>query len=80
MHAPGDLDRVLKALPAGHVLSIGVIDDRNIWRSNLSTFALIDKAVTARGADTVQVAPSCSLLHCPVDLDGETKLDAELKG
>ena len=81
VRAPGDLDRVLKALPAGRVLSIGVIDGRNIWRSNLSSaFALIDKAVAARGADTVQVAPSCSLLHCPVDLDGETKLDAELKG
>ena len=25
------------------------------------------------------IAPSCSLLHSPVDLDSETKLDAELK-
>jgi 5-methyltetrahydropteroyltriglutamate--homocysteine methyltransferase len=75
-----ELDRVLKTVPRDRTLSLGVIDGRNIWRADLSkVLAVVETAVAARGADAIQVAPSCSLLHCPVDLDGETKLDAELK-
>ena len=62
------------------VLSLGVIDGRNIWRADLP--ALLDRlepVVAKRGADRVQIAPSCSLLHVPVDLELETELDAELK-
>jgi 5-methyltetrahydropteroyltriglutamate--homocysteine methyltransferase len=43
-------------------------------------YALVDIAVAARDSKNIQIAPSCSLLHCPVDLDAETKLDAGLKG
>ena len=52
------------------VLSLGVIDGRNIWRADLP--ALLDRlepAVAQRGTDHVQIAPSCSLLHVPIDLD-----------
>ena len=61
-------------------LSAGVIDGRNIWRSDLdrAQFA-VRRAVQALGAERVMVAPSCSLLHIPVDLDREQKLDPELK-
>jgi 5-methyltetrahydropteroyltriglutamate--homocysteine methyltransferase len=77
----GELDRLLKALPADRALSLGVVDGRNIWRTNLQgAFDLIEKALAARGGDVLQIAPSCSLIHAPVDLDAETKLDAELKG
>ena len=58
---------------AGLVLSLGVIDGRNIWRADLP--ALLDRLepiVAKRGADRVQIAPSCSLLHVPVDLELET--------
>jgi 5-methyltetrahydropteroyltriglutamate--homocysteine methyltransferase len=44
-----------------------------------TTFDLVEKALAARGPDGLQIAPSCSLIHSPVDLDGESKLDAELK-
>jgi 5-methyltetrahydropteroyltriglutamate--homocysteine methyltransferase len=62
------------------VLSLGVIDGRNIWRANLP--ALLDRLepmVAERGVDRVQIAPSCSLLHVPIDVSLETDLDAELK-
>jgi 5-methyltetrahydropteroyltriglutamate--homocysteine methyltransferase len=62
------------------VLSLGVVDGRNIWRNDLSaSLGLIEAAVSKLGKDKVFAAPSCSLLHTPVDLSSEKKLDAELK-
>ena len=79
VRAPAQLDAVLKAWPQDKVLSLGVIDGRNIWRADLDqALSLLEKAKAARG-DTLWVASSCSLLHAPVDLSVETKLDAELK-
>jgi len=73
------LDKVLAALPADKVLSAGVIDGRNIWRADLDVaLKLLDKA-RAKLGERLWVASSSSLLHTPVDLAGETKLDAELK-
>ena len=75
-----ELDRLLKGLPADRVLSLGVVDGRNIWRANLQrAFQHVETALAARDQDLIQVAPSCSLVHTPVDLDGEGKLGAELK-
>ncbi len=80
VRAPQQLDAALKAAGKDKVLSLGVIDGRNIWRANLSAaLKPVEKAVAALGSDRVIVAPSCSLLHTPVDLDNETALDAELK-
>jgi 5-methyltetrahydropteroyltriglutamate--homocysteine methyltransferase len=57
-----------------------VIDGRNIWRGNLDgALDLLERAKAKIGADRILVAPSCSLMHCPGDLDQETSLDAELK-
>ncbi len=75
-----EVDKLLTTLPAERVLSLGVIDGRNIWRGDLSkALALVESAIAVRGADAIEIAPSCSLIHTPVDLDGETKLDTELK-
>jgi 5-methyltetrahydropteroyltriglutamate--homocysteine methyltransferase len=61
-------------------VSLGLIDGRNVWRSDLSkAIALLRKAAERFGADKVQVAPSCSLLHTPFDLDLEQKMDAEIR-
>ena len=80
VRAPEQLAPVLKALPADTHLSVGVIDGRNIWRADLDRqFALVSQAWDSIGPDRLEIAPSCSLLHTPVDLDGETGLDAELK-
>ena len=54
-------------------LSLGVVDGRNIWKNNFQeVLALIDKAIKKIGADRIWIAPSCSLLHSPCDLDLET--------
>ena len=74
------LDEVLGLLPSDKTLSVGVVDGRNIWKNNLrKSLAQIKKAVEKIGSDRVVVAPSCSLIHAPVDLANETKMDAELK-
>ncbi len=77
--APQDLEAVLAAARESLVLSLGVIDGRNAWRADLE--ALLDRlepVVAARGGDRVILAPSCSLLHTPVDLSVETRLDPEV--
>jgi 5-methyltetrahydropteroyltriglutamate--homocysteine methyltransferase len=61
-------------------LSLGLIDGRNVWRTDLSrAFPLLEEAVKRFGADKVQVGPSCSLLHSPVDLDLEHGMDPEIR-
>ena len=80
VRAPEQLDTVVVKARQDLVLSLGVIDGRNIWRANLP--ALLDRlesVVAKRGIDRVQIAPSCSLLHVPIDVALEADLDAELK-
>ncbi|MDD2868428.1 5-methyltetrahydropteroyltriglutamate--homocysteine S-methyltransferase [Neomegalonema sp.] len=62
------------------LLSLGLIDGRNVWRADLAA-ALQQAREAARklGGERIQIAPSCSLLHVPVDLAAETELDPELK-
>jgi len=80
VRAPDQLPAVLAAIPSGKVLSVGVIDGRNIWRSDLDRqLALVATAWDGVGKDRLEIAPSCSLLHTPVDLDAETELDSELR-
>jgi len=77
VRAPQQLDEVLAALPLDCELSLGVIDGRNIWRADLDqTLALARKA----GARARWLAPSCSLLHVPIDLQLERKLPEPLRG
>jgi 5-methyltetrahydropteroyltriglutamate--homocysteine methyltransferase len=80
VRAPEQLGPVLKALPGNKSLSVGVVDGRNIWRADLDQqLALVTRAWDSIGPDRLEVAPSCSLLHSPVDLEGETDLDDELR-
>jgi len=84
--APGQLDAFLRTWPAGggregKILSLGVIDGRNIWKADLSAaLHQLEEALERAGAAQVWVAPSCSLLHVPIDLELEKRLDAELRG
>ena len=76
VRAPGQLDAVLDALPAGRILSAGVVDGRNIWRSRPEcVLPLLRKAQARIGSERLWLAPSCSLLHVPIDLEAETTLD-----
>jgi 5-methyltetrahydropteroyltriglutamate--homocysteine methyltransferase len=74
------LDSALKLIPSNMALSLGVVNGRNIWRTDLgSASRVVKQATDALGTDRVMVGPSCSLLHVPVDLDLEENLDPELK-
>lgn len=78
--APDLLGAVMDAVDKGKTLSLGLVDGRNIWRTDLTAaLAVIEQAKARRAPETLVIAPSCSLLHAPVDLDHETKLDPELK-
>ncbi|MBB3172473.1 5-methyltetrahydropteroyltriglutamate--homocysteine methyltransferase [Endobacter medicaginis] len=78
VRAPEQLDAVLAGARADLLLSLGVIDGRNIWRADLAAILnRIEPVVAARGS--VVIAPSCSLLHSPIDLDRETEFDDELR-
>jgi 5-methyltetrahydropteroyltriglutamate--homocysteine methyltransferase len=80
IRAPDQIDDVLAALPHGRVLSLGVIDGRNVWRANLPEIAgRLERIVARRGTDHVEIAPSCSLLHVPIDLEQEKDIDPELR-
>ncbi|MBL4804944.1 MAG: 5-methyltetrahydropteroyltriglutamate--homocysteine S-methyltransferase [Alphaproteobacteria bacterium] len=76
-----DIEQALSLIGDSKVLSLGVVDGRNIWKNDLAdSLGKVERAVEALGTDRVFVGPSCSLLHTPVDLNSETQLDDELKG
>ena len=75
--APEQLDAVVKAVPQNRLLSLGVVNGRNIWRADLA--ALLDRLEPLAAQRDLVLAPSCSLLHVPVDLQLESRLDNELK-
>ncbi len=80
VRGPDSLDSVLGTLPATMALSAGVIDGRNIWRTDLdAAHAKLRNAAKTLGEDRVLVGTSCSLLHVPVDLCLERKIDDELR-
>ncbi|VDL05072.1 5-methyltetrahydropteroyltriglutamate--homocysteine S-methyltransferase [Bordetella pertussis] len=80
VRAPDQLSDVASGLRPGQVLSAGVINGRNIWRTDLDAALAMLVPVREQLQERLWLAPSCSLLHVPVDLAGETELDAELLG
>jgi 5-methyltetrahydropteroyltriglutamate--homocysteine methyltransferase len=80
VRAPEQLDAILDVAGEDLVLSLGVIDGRNIWRTDLDrALKLLKRAECAIGSERIQVAPSCSLLHCPIELDDETAMEADVR-
>ena len=80
VRAPEQFPAILDRLPAYKVLSLGVVNGRNVWRCDLEQALAVLREAQARVGDRLWVAPSCSLLHSPVDLQREDQLDAELRG
>ncbi|RQO33393.1 5-methyltetrahydropteroyltriglutamate--homocysteine S-methyltransferase [Herminiimonas sp. KBW02] len=76
----GQLPAFLQDWPQDRVLSAGVVDGRNIWRADLDSVLALLAPLHAVLGERLWVSASCSLLHVPVDLAHENKLDAELKG
>ncbi|WP_018240362.1 5-methyltetrahydropteroyltriglutamate--homocysteine S-methyltransferase [Ensifer sp. BR816] len=80
VRAPDQLDEVLKVARKDQVLSLGVIDGRNIWRADLgSIIDRLEPVVATRQPAGIEVSSSCSLLHVPIDIELEAALDADLK-
>ncbi|KRA45165.1 5-methyltetrahydropteroyltriglutamate--homocysteine S-methyltransferase [Pseudoxanthomonas sp. Root630] len=74
------LDDVLKQWPKARVLSVGLVDGRNIWRTNLDNALILAKYAQGHlELGHLWLAPSCSLLHVPVDVTGEKALPSDLK-
>src|SRR5947207_9877468 len=83
VRAPGQLDQLLKSwtAAANRVLSLGVVDGRNVWRADLQRLLpALERARDAVGPERLWLAPSCSLLHVPIDVALEKKLDPEIRG
>jgi len=77
--ARAEVDAVIAQLPQDRVLSLGVINGRNIWKTDLASVLDWLEPVAWQLGERLWIAPSCSLLHVPVDLDSEQKLDAEVR-
>lgn len=74
-----EIDKVIDWLPGHKVLSLGVVNGRNIWKTDLTQTLNWLEPVYSRLQDRLWLAPSCSLLHVPVDLDSEHKLDTDIR-
>ena len=79
LSARDDVLPLINLMPAHKVLSLGVISGRNIWKTDLTDVLDWLEPLAQRLGKRLWIAPSCSLLHVPVDLGSEQKLDAEVK-
>jgi len=79
INAFAEINQVVDWLPAHKILSLGVINGRNIWKTDLNATLTWLEPLQARLKDRLWLAPSCSLLHVPVDLVSEEVLDSEIK-
>ncbi len=79
INARDEVIKVVDWLPPHKVLSLGIINGRNIWKTDLNKTLDWLEPVYARLQQRLWLAPSCSLLHVPVDLNSETDLDTEVK-
>ncbi len=69
---PEQLEPVLNKLPNRIQLSLGIVDGRNIWKNEYQkSLQFIYNTIKSREKNTTLIAPSCSLLHSPCDLDLE---------
>lgn len=77
---PEQFDTVIDALGPKQILSLGVVDGRNIWKTNLKrAIETVENAIQRLGKERVIVASSSSLLHTPHTIVSEKKLDVEVK-
>lgn len=77
--ANDEIAKVIDWLPTHKILSLGVINGRNIWKTDLTETLDWLEPIYTRMQDRLWLAPSCSLLHVPVDLDSEQKLDSDIQ-
>ena len=75
-----DLTKIIRKFPKNKVLSAGIINGRNIWKNDLlNSINIIKKIKKKIPDDKLIISTSCSLLHSPVDLSKEDKIDRNIK-
>jgi len=79
IRAANEVEKVIAVLPEDCVLSLGCVDGRNIWRTDLQQTLETLQPLKDKLGERLWLAPSCSLLHVPMDLEWETALDPEIK-
>lgn len=79
INARAEVNPLIDWLASYKVLSLGVINGRNIWKTDLNATLDWLFPIHAKLQDRLWLAPSCSLLHVPVDLEREETLDIEIK-
>ena len=79
INAKDELAQVISNLPNNRVLSLGVINGRNIWKTDLADTLNWLEPIHKLLQDRLWLAPSCSLLHVPVDLNSEQALDDDIQ-
>jgi 5-methyltetrahydropteroyltriglutamate--homocysteine methyltransferase len=73
-------ESVLKIINKEKILSLGIVDGRNVWKTDFQkAFNFIEKAIKELSTEQIMLAPSCSLLHVPQDLEQEKRLNSEVK-
>ncbi|MBG0753400.1 MULTISPECIES: 5-methyltetrahydropteroyltriglutamate--homocysteine S-methyltransferase [Pectobacterium] len=77
VHGKDDAATLSAQLPANWVLSLGAINGRNVWRADLSSW--FERLQPLVGTRDLWLGSSCSLLHSPIDLSVEVRLDDEVK-
>lgn len=78
VRAPEQYEAFIANYDPAKILSLGIIDGRNIWRADLSAIFDLITTIQKRVSNPLWIAPSCSLLHTPVDLRVEEKIEAAI--
>jgi 5-methyltetrahydropteroyltriglutamate--homocysteine methyltransferase len=79
INAPDETTKLIDACDDTKIISVGVVNGRNIWKNNLTKTLDFLEPIYKKINNRLWIAPSCSLLHSPVDLKPETNMDAEIK-
>jgi 5-methyltetrahydropteroyltriglutamate--homocysteine methyltransferase len=79
INARDEIEALIQNSPADRIISLGVVNGRNIWKTDLAATLDWLEPVAETLGERLWIAPSCSLLHVPVDLDSERKMDAEIR-
>ena len=79
INARNEVEAMIQASPADRIISLGVVNGRNIWKTDLEATLNWLEPVAKTLGERLWIAPSCSLLHVPVDLENERKMDADIR-
>ena len=80
VRSPGQLDSVLSKIDSKQLISLGVVDGRNIWKTNFkNAMDIIEKAASKVGKERIIVSTSSSLLHVPHTLASEKNIPEDVR-